>query len=235
MRPIVRNLATANLPWEWSRDGGVGTKVLSRDADTGARTTLLRSKQRPVTEATRRRAHFHRGVEEFLSLGPAFSFDDDHWHSRLSYAYLPAQTVHGTNVQVPDGYLLYLRTHGPTEPLFLAAHGPPENAAQPTIHAPPQESAWQPAAGTSAVVRHLHASENETSFLLRFTAAGDTPFLLLAGAVRYEILVIEGRLAFEQGDVLDKESYACLAPEDCRTATVAAAPALLMVTALRGS
>jgi hypothetical protein len=54
---------------------------------------------------------------------------------RFSYACYPPQVVHGASVSVPGGYLLYLRTSGPTEaypvaePVMDDAYHHPDSAA----------------------------------------------------------------------------------------------------------
>lgn len=123
MRPVVDVLDSAAMPW--AVNGGLATKVLNTDLTDGGRTVLLRSDPRPLTEATRRRAHCHDGTEEFLNLGPRFSFDGGVWIENGAYVHLPPGTVHGTDVRVPDGYLLFLRTVGSAVPKFVAANETP--------------------------------------------------------------------------------------------------------------
>lgn len=192
--------ATA-LPWVWSADAGIGTKVLNEDTTSGARTVLLCSKPRPVTEATRRRAHYHEGVEEFLSLGPAFSFDDNVWHHRLSYLFLPPGTVHGTDVQVPEGYLLFLRTGGGAEPRFLAAHGPPRVPGIPTAVPDPLAAKWQSQGGLSVLQFSTHAR------MLRL-GAGFSGSLAIVGD-RTELFVVDGCLALGDGQSISSNGYVC--------------------------
>ncbi|MDX2224678.1 MAG: hypothetical protein SFV21_18135 [Rhodospirillaceae bacterium] len=209
MRQIIPHLDTLAMPWQWSQPsgpggGGIATKVLNADAAFDARTVLLRAAPRAVNAQTRRKAHFHRGGEEFLSLGPPFSFDDGLWNPRLAYAYLPPGTVHGRDVQVPDGYLLYLRTWGSAQPLFLTEHAAPAApAGTPVKLTNPLSSAWR----TVCVLNHDPAT-GERALMIRLPAGFDGA-VPAGDASQYEILTLEGR--WRHGvDVHRAGAYACL-------------------------
>jgi hypothetical protein len=231
---MIGALESETLPWSWSADGGIATKVLNTDPVNGARTVLLKSAPRAVNEATRRRAHYHFGAEEFLSLGSAFSFDDGYWHGRLSYAYIPPLTVHGTDVQVPDGYLLYLRTLGPAEPRFVARHGPPEFSAvgkpQPILVASPLDKDVVDIAGLpGARSRRLSQVAGESASLV-FLKAGCSGPLRQAGNL-CELLVAEGEVAFDAVG-LGQGGYVCRSLAESGVVVTAMRDSVLMVNTL---
>lgn len=106
-------LETEHLAWEAAGTAGTSQKLLKQDADTGARTLLLRSLPRPETEMVDRRPQYHPVDEEFLCLAGKFTLEGTHWLTPMTYVYYPAGLVHGFGVDVPDGYLVYLRNSGP--------------------------------------------------------------------------------------------------------------------------
>lgn len=231
MRHLIPHLDTLSLPWQWAAGGGIASKVLNADDAAGARTVLLRSAPRAVTEDSRRRAHFHLGSEEFISLGPPFSFDDDAWNPRLAYAFLPPGTVHGRDVQVPDGYLLYLRTRGPAEPRFLTAHAAPAApAGTPVRIADPTAGPWQARGGAAVRPLNVDPAGGEHAALIRMPDdyAGPLP---VDAARQYEILTLEGRWRCA-GAVHRGGAYACLTGADDPPAVRVEREALLVVHAL---
>jgi hypothetical protein len=196
MRPAVDWLDTSTLSWDVGV--GVATKVLNTDPVSGARTVLLRSDPRPVTEATRRRAHFHDGTEEFFSLGPRFTFDNGIWLDRGAYVHVPPRTVHGTDVQVPDGYLLYLRTSGGTRPQFVDA-APGEM----TVTAAPQPGRlFDPIRRAAAAGVVIGIVQLPPGF------EGLVPGLPAFGMV--EMFVMDGVLTGNPGRTLGAGGYLCL-------------------------
>jgi hypothetical protein len=98
--------------WVPMGPAGLRLKELNRDPVTGARTALLSSPARAGVEC---KAQYHDGEEEFFCLAGTFTFDGVQWFRPGSYVCFPPRVVHGARVQVPDGYLLYLRTHGSTD------------------------------------------------------------------------------------------------------------------------
>ena len=216
MRRTVSFMSTRSLAWQISGEGGIATRVLNDDPVTGDRTVLLRAPPRVVTEAGRRRSHYHLGGEEFLSLGHPFTFDGNIWHRRLDYSFIPPGTVHGSDVRVPDGYLLYLRTSGPTEPKFVSATGapprPPATTAAAIRVAAPDAAGWRSAAAPSAASRYelrCDPATGDAAFLVRLPAdfAGPIPGERSTG--QYEILVVTGRFAAVDGTICRSLWYAC--------------------------
>ncbi len=108
MRTAFPLEAIGDRPWVPLRpDGAVECIELNLDRDSGARTRLLRSQPRPIIE---HKTQSHAGEEEFLVLEGRFTFDGEPWFEPGSYVRLPPSTPHGSRVEVPQGYLLYLRT-----------------------------------------------------------------------------------------------------------------------------
>ena len=106
-------LETESLAWKEAGNSGISEKILKQDSDTGARTLLLRSVPRPSADIADRRPQYHPVDEEFLCLSGRFTLEGTHWLTRMTYVYYPAGLVHGFNVDVPDGYQIYLRNSGP--------------------------------------------------------------------------------------------------------------------------
>jgi len=50
-----------------------------------------------------------------MCLAGRFTLEGTHWLTPLTYVYYPARLVHGFNVNVPNGYEIYLRNSGPVE------------------------------------------------------------------------------------------------------------------------
>lgn len=203
MRAIIKHLDTVALDWSTAPNSGISTKLINTDKATGDRTVLLRSSRREDNPATRRRAHYHHGSEEFLTLGPAFTFDAGLWLPRLSYVYLPPLTIHGTDVRVPDGYLIYLRTEAPGAPVF-------EPGAVPQMAFTRADSRT---ANPGVVIEPgptLHTPTNATSRILRLTP-GFTGALNLDESKAHELFMAQGELTTTQGQIFGPESYACLA------------------------
>lgn len=213
MRPPIPFLDANALPWEGPPGGGVFSKTLNADPAMAAKTMLLRSDPRPVTEQNRRRAHYHEGSEEFLSLGPRFTFDAGLWLERLAYVHMPPRTVHGSDVQVPDGYLLYLRTSGATQPNFM----------------PEPKERYPFSLGAESFIVIANATDQrlaKDASLIRLAAgyAGPLPVDANRGC---EVFVVEGEMT--SGGYLFKEHcYACYAPGEKPVLKVTP-PTLLMI------
>ena len=108
MKLAIPFLDTDAIPWTPSSPK-ISTKLINGRPDLGACTQLIRSAERPVAEY---KSQCHAADEEFFCLDGRLTFDGDGWWSRYSYVFIPAGTVHGANVIVPGGYLLYLRLGG---------------------------------------------------------------------------------------------------------------------------
>gem|GEM_PF-4999977 len=214
MRPSIPFLDANELPWEGPPGGGVFSKTLNADPAAAAKTMLLRSAPRPVTEQNRRRAHYHDGSEEFLSLGPRFTFDAGLWLERLSYVHMPPGTVHGSDVQVPDGYLLYLRTNGAAEPRF--------------VQDPKDRYPFSLGADAFTIIPDATGRSLTKDASVVKLAAGDAGPLPMDTARCREVFVIEGEMA-AGGFVFKTHCYACYAPGEVAPFVTARAPTLLMI------
>ncbi len=115
MRKTVRKLAVDDLDWVPAGTPGVFEKILNEDDVTGARTVMLKSLPRPSDQLTDRRPQYHPVDEEFFCLSGRFTLEGTPWLTPMSYVFYPPGLVHGFNVDVPDGYEVYLRNSGPHE------------------------------------------------------------------------------------------------------------------------
>jgi hypothetical protein len=106
-------LDVERLAWQPVGASGISEKILEDDPDTGARTLLLRSPPRPSADIPDRRPQYHPVDEEFLCLAGKFTLEGTHWLTPMTYVHYPAGLAHGFNVDVPDGYEIYLRNSGP--------------------------------------------------------------------------------------------------------------------------
>ncbi|WP_226635072.1 cupin domain-containing protein [Novosphingobium profundi] len=94
MRPHIVDLAVDELAWEPLGPAGLYSRLLSRDAETGARTAL----QKLVPEdgyTPPQTAHYHHTYEEIIGISGCFSFDSRRWVEKGTYVFHPPQTVHG--------------------------------------------------------------------------------------------------------------------------------------------
>jgi hypothetical protein len=213
VRTPIPFLDADSLGWDGPPGGGVYSKILNSDPATNAKTMLLRSDPRPVTEQNRRRAHSHDGSEEFLSLGARFTFDAGLWLERLSYVHMPPRTVHGSDVQVPDGYLLYLRTTGATEPQFMQE--------------PMQSYPFSLGSEKFTIIPDaVGAALSRDASLIRLQA-GYSGTLPMESERCREVFVVEGEMT-AGGHVFREHCYACYEPGDAPVLKVHA-PTLLMV------
>ena len=108
-------LDTNSAAWETVENAGIALKSLNPRTARGGQTQLLRSKPRPASEIADRRPQYHPVDEEFLCLDGRFTLEGTHWLTPMSYVFYPAGLVHGFNVDVPDGYEVYIRNSGPLE------------------------------------------------------------------------------------------------------------------------
>jgi hypothetical protein len=206
MRTELAQVDTDAVEWMWAENGSTATKVLNTDPLTGERTVLLRSAPRPEAAATRRRAHYHAGTEEFLTLGPDFTFDNDIWLPRFSYVYLPAGCVHGTDVRVPNGYVMYLRTTGDVKPVFLDVESRPPG---PPLHGPQGQSAIVSVADSGAI---SELPSNAPSRLISLARVGKQAQTYDIGC-GCELFVADGKFITADGRTFCRNAYACLPSE----------------------
>lgn len=195
------------LEWQPAGVPGIDIKPLNADPDTGARTSLLRSAVRTSVE---RKAQYHPGDEEFLCLEGRFTFDGRDWFGRGSYVHFPARTVHGASVQVPGGYLLYLRTtgtavaHPVAEPLHPTPYAldAPERASPATIR---RVAEARDAVASEALRQGVTGQDSATWTNLPAGAA-------LSDAVAtdrapLEILLVTGTLRLGSGETVQGPAY----------------------------
>jgi hypothetical protein len=225
--------------------------TLNHDPATGARTALIRSVPRQGVE---RRAHYQHCEEELLCLAGRFTFDGVHWMRALSYACYPPQVVHGARVSVPGGYLLYLRTSGPTQAYPVAEpvreeayHSADSGILAPILvleHTlqPLQDSLAREASIDTPGERHHTAAKRTPRRVLRtdpprqaevslceFGESERELFQHFPAATPLEVLMV--RVGAEAGDTLDSRSlsYGFYGPGDARPAIDADGRAVALV------
>lgn len=118
MRVSHTTIDTRELPWEPLSDT-VSRKLLNGNPEVGPHTLLLRSLPREADGVSL--GHYHPAAEEFFCLEGDFTFDGGVWFRDGAYAMYPAYCVHGTDVHVRGGYLLYLRLSGPGQLFMVGA------------------------------------------------------------------------------------------------------------------
>jgi hypothetical protein len=254
MRRSVPLAAVGSGHWEATGAVGIEMRTLNHDPVTGARTALIRSVPRQGVE---RRAHYQHCEEELLCLAGRFTFDGVHWMRALSYACYPPQVVHGARVSVPGGYLLYLRTSGPTqaypvaEPVTDEAYHSAdsgilepivvlEHTLEPLQDSPTDEAAAKrQAAATDQVAaecprRRVLRTEPTRQAEVSLWEFGDSDRDLLRHfpvATPLEVLIV--RVGAEAGDTADSPSlsYGFYGPGDARPSIDAYGPTVALVHA----
>jgi quercetin dioxygenase-like cupin family protein len=220
MRPHVPFLDTKAMDWQPCEVPGLFTKMLSRDAETGARTALQRvSIADGYTPPPM--AHYHYFDEELLIVGGELSFDSKTWLGRLSYCYHPAETVHGFNSAVRGEATFISRVsddldfHFEDNPKQLT---PYSRAAQPpereiAIVADPRPNPWAEVRdhdGNVVLSRQVlsrHPGTGEGSMLVRFAPGWQSPHGPHRHTVYEEVFVLEGALELPDGTVYGEGAY----------------------------
>lgn len=108
MRPRIVGLDVDAMEWAPLGPPGLYSKLLSRDAETGARTALQRMDPSQGYQAPTV-AHFHTTYEEILGIDGRFSFDSRLWIVPGAYVFHPPRTVHGFKSNVPQESLFLSR------------------------------------------------------------------------------------------------------------------------------
>lgn len=208
MRSSVALRSVDSLAWQPAGVPGIDIKPLNVDPATGARTSLLRSAVRTTVE---HKAQYHPGDEEFLCLDGRFTFDGLQWFVPGSYVHFPPRTVHGASVQVPGGYLLYLRTTGTavahavsvprhTTPYALDAPDAGSPATVSRVTAGPAE-----AGGSEALRREPGGAGKVLWSTLR--AGESLPDAVAAHDGPLEMLLVSGALRASGGRVVQGPAY----------------------------
>ncbi len=213
MRTHVPLQSLDAVDWQPAGVPGIEIKPLNLDPDTGARTSLLRSAVRNTIE---HRAQYHPGDEEFLCLDGRFTFDGRDWFGPGSYVHFPPRTVHGVSVQVPGGYLLYLRTtgmavaHPVAEPLHPTPYAldVPEAASPATIRRVTGGAATGvgSATGVTEALRHAAAGNGQATWI-RLQRGEPLSEALQSDGDPLEILLVSGALRAGDGRAVQGPAY----------------------------
>lgn len=212
MRTAFPLEAIGDRPWVPLRAGAAVECIeLNLDRDSGARTRLLRSRPRPLIE---RKTQSHAGEEEFLVLEGRFTFDGEPWFEPGSYVRLPPSTSHGSRVEVPQGYLLYLRT---TE------RGAAE-AEPPGLLAAAALSGLEP--GASRLLRTASARPDRVE--TRHVRAG-MPVFLPSDPLPREVLLLHGSVRAATVEEISAPAYGFVVDEPPPAGWIATSDALLLL------
>ncbi len=225
MRRSTALQPTESIPWRSLGNTGLLIRELNCDPVTGARTSLLKSPPRPQPEA---KAQYHFSEEEFFCLAGRFTFDGNHWFRPGSYACFPAGVVHGADVRVPDGYLLYLRTSGSTEAVRVA---------QPRSSIPYRDDGRDDAPQAVLLDAELAAESPQRQILRRDKERSVELWRVRAGWSRVsddwssapiELIVVSGELQTD-GRVLQTGTYGFYGVAEPRPALLAISESVLLV------
>ena len=231
-------LETERLAWEEADAAGISEKVLKQDADTGARTLLLRSSPRPAAAMLDRRPQHHSVDEEFLCLAGKFTLEGTHWLTPMTYVYYPAGLVHGFGVNVPDGYQVYLRNSGPLipervdspaqdSPYFIGARSPDCSHAIVSYCSELIRDALQ-ASQLSIITLRKDDRTKEGALIVCMPPDRHLEFRLDGSGGYAEFFVLEGEIQLGDLKPIGKWSYASLVgPADLRITSVGSITMLL--------
>ena len=216
---------------------GIAQKLLYTHPASGARALLLRSRARPRTESSGHALQYHPVNEEFLCLDGRFTLEGTHWLAPLTYVFYPAGLVHGFQVDVPEGYEIYLRNSGPFAVEWVATparNGPyliddPETECPGVIIADCAELVRDAAATGQLAVITLRSSEKAEGALIACLPPGETLELPAADAdASIEIFVVQGEIQRQVGAHLGQREHGCATePEQLRNS--ATEPAIVML------
>ena len=222
MRLSQTTIDTRELPWEQLSDA-VSRKLLNGNPEVGPHTLLLRSLPREANGVSL--GHYHPAAEEFFCLEGDFTFDEGVWFRDGAYAMYPAYCVHGTDVHVRGGYLLYLRLSGPGQ-LFMV--GTPdatqaddgsagESRIDPSLRPAIMELAVTPAAkqapgkhatDSAVMITALHRDANGAGSTL-VTAAADSGLIEIESDRELELFAPSGTFAISGHAELKTHGYHC--------------------------
>jgi len=181
-----------------THENGVQSTML-HTTDNGPHSSILKA---PPREPGLSRPHSHTATEEIFNLGPPFTFDKGRTLPRYGYTKYPAGMVHGADVDLPEGYHLYVRMSGPSE-----IHFPEININDPQPFTPLEgytfvasaDENWPenpgPNLGQNIQTRTLsyNPKTQKGAFLARLPA--NTTLNLPPAAT--ELLIVEGSLTHE--------------------------------------
>jgi hypothetical protein len=217
MRLTRRAIDTDTLAWQ-QLSSEISCKLLNGSQEDGPHTLLLRSQPR-VRESVF--GQYHPIDEEFFCLEGDFTFDGSTWFRDGSYAFYPAYFVHGTNVHVRGGYVVYLRLSGSNQLFkvdepdgdvpYYVGEGQPTDYALQLVEAAGTEAVKGIAEESLLQVKPLHtdAATGKGSTLL--TAAPGSIGQLIEIETRglLEIFTVSGTFALADGEFLKARSYHC--------------------------
>lgn len=205
-----------SIPWSRVNEN-ISTKILNGQSDKGPYTAILKSEPRAPDP---HRGQYHTVDEEFYCLGGRFTFDGTHWFHKGSYVHFPAHYVHGANVHVKDGYLLYLRISGTVTLDFV--ENPKSNfpylldgatsPLKPTVHR--RVAMVGKSIETHGVdwlrsrLLKVDPHSGEGSTLLDWGQNASRCHVLLSSKKELELFIVSGAFENDTGDALQQGAYA---------------------------
>ena len=243
MRPAVAFLDSTTLPWA-NPAPGVYSRLLSRDAESGARTALQRIDPADGY-VDQPRAHFHHTTEEILVVDGMMSFDSRTWLHRGAYVFHPAETVHGFRSTVPTETQFVSRVGRNLDfnyvdrpdddfPYFVGARPPTRGLAVEACPFARPWTRWRSADGrriARVLALSTDPSTGEGAYLFRYDAGAVEP-ADCAGTLdhAHEMFVLDGRLDADDGRRFEGGCYAFLPPGERRARFSATEDSLVYVT-----
>lgn len=208
-------LDTAAMPWD-EQPSGLRIKLLHtyRDGDEagegerGARTMILQS---PPRAAGASKPHRHNCSEEVFNLGPRMQFDEGQALATGGFMLHPAGSVHGANIDLPQGYrlLVHTPTKAVVEPVATDnMHS--SQRTQPVIIADPSHYLWQRHEGaleSAAIMAPLswNRSSGTGSYLVQVSSGGVCD--LSDGERAMEVFLLRGTLDFADWGRIGPEGF----------------------------
>jgi len=239
MRAHIPFLDTSALDWREAAPG-MFSRLLSRDDETGARTSL----NRMVPELGMKPPggpHFHHTAEELFVVKGRFSFDSRTWLTPFSYCFHPPETVHGFKSNVPEESWFLSRigkeldfnwvTTPTSDSAYYVGETLPERSV--VYIQDPRTDGWEDikdGSGNISAQRRVlseHPSSLEGSKLLQLKPGWQSDARVLHAYE--ETYVMEGSVEGEDGTQFTKACYAFRPPGTKRPAFHSPNGALLYV------
>jgi hypothetical protein len=238
MRVSRRAIDTSTLAWQ-QLSGEQYCKLLNGNPEEGAHTLLLRSEPRVQGSLF---GQYHPIDEELFCLEGDFTFDGSTWFRDGSYAFYPAYFVHGTNVHVRGGYVVYLRLSGPgqlftvdkpsSDAPYYVGEGQPADYALQLVDAARTDGTKCIADESPLQVKRLHTDTvtGKGSTLLSAARGSIGQMIEIETHGLLEIFTVSGSFALADGGRLTAHTYHCELGDCPRLVLQCSEPGSLMIS-----